>query len=88
MTGRRRRLKRSAGELAYEALDRASLVGGRADRLAQRQEPRRVLVAGVYRPDSLLPEALAALGSSRHQVSFALGATGLAAPGARRPHSG
>jgi hypothetical protein len=75
VTGRRRRLKRSAGELAYEALDRAALVGRRADRLARAQPPRRVLVIGVYRPSSLLAEALAGLGSRRHQVKLALGAT-------------
>jgi hypothetical protein len=80
VTSRRRRLKRSAGELAYEALDRVSLVTRRVDRLARQQTPRRVLVIGVYRPGSLLPEALPALGSRRHQVSFALGATGVPDP--------
>jgi hypothetical protein len=80
VTDRRRLLKRSAGELAYEALDRAALVARRADRLARGQAPRRVLVVGVYRPESLLPGALAALGSRRHQVDFALGATGPAEP--------
>ena len=80
VTSVRRRLKRSAGELAYEALDRAALVTRRADRLARGQAPRRVLVIGVYRPASLLPEALPALASPKHDVSFALGATGTADP--------
>jgi hypothetical protein len=78
VTDRRRRLKRSVGELAYEALDRVALLGRRVDRLASEQAPRRVLVIGVYRPGSLFPEALPALQSRRHRVSFALGATGSA----------
>ena len=80
VTDPRRRLKRSVGELAYEALDRVALLGRRADRLASAQPPRRVLVIGVYRPGSLLPQALPALRSQRHRVSFALGATAPAEP--------
>ncbi len=80
VTSLRRRLKRSAGEVVFEALDRAALVTRRADRLARAQAPRRVLVIGVYRPASLLPEALEALASQRHDVSFALGATGATDP--------
>jgi hypothetical protein len=80
VTDRRRRLKRSVGELAYETLDRVALVARRADRLADRQAPRRVLVIGVYRPGSLLSEALPTLRSRRHRVSFALGATGPVEP--------
>lgn len=76
VTDLRRRLKRSAGEFAYEALDRATFVSRRADRLARTQAGRRVLVIGVYRPASLYSEALAELRSDRHQVSLALGATG------------
>jgi hypothetical protein len=75
-----RRLKRSAGEVAFEAIDRAALVGRRADRLAAGQAPRRVLVASVYRPGSLLPAALERLRSQRHEVGFALGAMGGADP--------
>ena len=56
VTDLRRRLKRSAGEIAYEALDRATLVSRRADRLARAQAGRRVLVIGVYRPASLYSE--------------------------------
>jgi len=79
VTGRRR-LKRAAGELAFDALDRVTLVDRRADRLARAQAPRRVLVIGVYRPTSLLAEALTGLGSRRHQVKIALGATHTAEP--------
>jgi len=71
-----RRLKRTLGEVAFDALDRAALVHRRADRLAAAQEPRRVLVAGVYRPDSVLPDAIEQLRSERHEMHFALGATG------------
>jgi hypothetical protein len=74
VTAPRRRLKRTLGELAFEALDRAVLVRRRADRLAVRQEPRRLLVTGVYRPGSVLPRAVERLRSERHEVAFALGA--------------
>jgi hypothetical protein len=75
VTTPRRRLKRALGELTFEALDRAALVRPRADRLAARQEPRRLLVTGVYRPGSVLPAAVERLRSERHEVAFALGAT-------------
>ena len=70
-----RRAKRAAGELAFAAIDHAALVGRRADAVARATPRRRVLVAGAYRPGSLLPAALGALGSRRHEVRFALGAT-------------
>jgi hypothetical protein len=73
-----RRAKRALGEVAFSAIDRAALVGLRADAVARATPPRRVLVAGVYRPDSLLPTALGALRSKRHDVGFALGSTGAA----------
>jgi hypothetical protein len=79
VTGRRR-LKRSAGELAYEALDRAALVARRVDRLARAQAPREVLVSGIYRPESLGTQALGALRSERHRVRLAFGSTGPADP--------
>lgn len=69
-----RRAKRAAGELAFTAIDAAAMVGRRADAVARATPPRRVLVAGVYRPRSLLLEALPALRSQRHEVRFALGA--------------
>jgi hypothetical protein len=65
--------KRRAGELAYEALDVASGTRWRAARLAERTRPLDVLVLGIYRPGSLLPDALPALRSARHRVSLALG---------------
>ena len=70
-----RRAKRALGEVGFAALDRATLVGRRADALAQATPPRRVLVLGVYRPGSLLPGALAGLRSERHHVRLAFGAT-------------
>jgi hypothetical protein len=75
-----RRAKRAAGELAFAAIDRAALVGRRADTLASATPARRVLVIGVYRPASLLPAALARLGSERHQVRLAFGSTEAADP--------
>jgi hypothetical protein len=67
--------KRRAGELAYGALDLASGTRRRTARLAALTRPLEVVVLGVYRPGSLLPRALPALGSRRHRVVFALGST-------------
>jgi hypothetical protein len=75
-----RRVKRSVGEVAFSAIDVAVLTRPRVDRLARAQPGRRVLVASVYRPGSLLAEALARLGSDRHDVTFALGAVEAAEP--------
>jgi len=72
-----RRTKRRLGELAYGALD--TLAGTRrgATRLARSAPaPLDVLVIGVYRPGSLLAEALPALLSERHRVRIALGSAG------------
>jgi hypothetical protein len=69
-----RRLKRTLGEAAFEAIDIALLTRARTDRLARAQPPRRVLVTGAYREDSLLPDALGRLSSERHDVRFAFGA--------------
>jgi hypothetical protein len=72
-----RRFKRTAGELAYGAIDRVAGSRRAAARLARSASPQRdVLVIGVYRPGSLLPEALPALLSERHRVRIALGSTG------------
>jgi hypothetical protein len=68
-----RRAKRGLGELAFGALSLATLTGPRTDRLARAQPPRRVLVASVYRPGSLLAESLPRLRSERHDVTLALG---------------
>jgi hypothetical protein len=72
-----RRTKRRLGELAYGALDTLAGTRRRAARLARSAGPGRdVLVIGVYRPGSLLAEALPALHSDRHRVRIALGSTG------------
>ena len=72
-----RSTKRRLGEVAYEALDRLSGTRRRAARLARSATTQRdVLVIGVYRPGSLLAEALPALLSERHRVRIALGSTG------------
>ena len=76
-----RRLKRTAGEAAFTAIDLALLTGPRVDRLAGKQPRRRVLVASVYRPGSLLAAALPRLASERHVVTLALGAVKAADPG-------
>lgn len=75
-----RRVKRTVGEAAFSAIDAALLTGPRVDRLAGKQPRRRVLVASVYRPGSLLAEALPRLASDRHDVTLALGAVKEAEP--------
>jgi hypothetical protein len=75
-----RRAKRTLGEVAFTSIDLALLTGPRVDRLARAQPGRRVLVASVYRPRSLLGAALPRLRSNRHDVTFALGAAGEAEP--------
>jgi hypothetical protein len=75
-----RRAKRALGEVAFGALDRAALVARRTDALARSAPRRRVLAVGVYRPGSLLPQAVERLGSDRHEVRLALGATAAADP--------
>lgn len=72
-----RRAKRTAGELAYNAIDVVTATRLRASRLSRSTPaPLDVLVIGVYRPGSLLPAALPALHSDRHNVRLAFGATG------------
>ncbi len=71
-----RRLKRTAGERAYDLAGVLARTGARLDRLAAGQAPRRVLVLGIARPGSLLAAALPALRSERHDVTVALGAIG------------
>ena len=71
-----RRAKRALGDAAFDLLDRGARVGRRADELARSTPARRVLAIGVYRPGSLMPEAVARLASERHRVEVALGATG------------
>jgi hypothetical protein len=74
-----RRLKRTAGEVAYSVLDTVTGTRLRASRLARGSAtPLNVLVVGVYRPGSLFADALPALHSDRHDVRIALGSTGAA----------
>jgi hypothetical protein len=75
-----RRAKRTLGDLAFGALDRAALIGRRADALARTTPPRQVLVTSVYRPGALLARQLGALRSERHDVRLAFGATGSPEP--------
>jgi hypothetical protein len=75
-----RRAKRTAGELAFGAIDAVTGTRVRAGRLArQARSPLDVLVVGVYRDGSLLADSLPALHSSRHNVRFAFGSMGGAA---------
>jgi hypothetical protein len=76
-----RRAKRTLGDAAFGAVDRFVLTRARVDRLDRAQPRLRVLVTGVYRAGSLLPDALERLRSERHDVSFGLGALGAADPG-------
>jgi Glycosyltransferase like family 2 len=69
-----RRAKRAVGGVAFSAIDLALLTRPRVNRMAGRQPARRVLVASVYRPGSLLAGALPRLASDHHDVTFALGA--------------
>jgi hypothetical protein len=75
-----RRAKRTAGELAYGALDALTATRLRTARLARDTPRRDVLVIGVYREGSLMPEALQTLHSNSHNVGIALGSTGAADP--------
>jgi hypothetical protein len=76
-----RRAKRTAGELAYNALDTLAGTRRRAARLAgTTRAPLDILVIGVYRPGSLFADALHPSHSDRHNVRIALGSTGEADP--------
>ncbi len=81
VTGPWRRAKRTAGELAYNAVDTLAGTRRRAARLARTtRAPLDILVIGVYRPGSLFADALHPLHSDRHDVRIALGSTGEADP--------
>jgi hypothetical protein len=72
-----RRAKRTAGELAFGALDTVTATRLRAGRLARTtRSPLDVVVLSVYRDGSLLTDALPALHSHRHNVRLAFGAMG------------
>ena len=75
-----RRAKRTAGELAFGAIDTLTGTRRRATRLVQEAPKRDVLVIGVYRPDSLMPAAIQRLHSDHQRVHIALGSTAGAAP--------
>ena len=75
-----RRAKRTAGELAYGAIDAVTGTRLRAARLARTtRAPLDVLVLSVYRDAALVTNTLSALRSTRHNVRFALGSMGAAA---------
>jgi hypothetical protein len=79
-----RRAKRTAGELAFGAMDMLAATRLRAGRLARdTRSPLDVLVIGVYRDGSVLADALPAVHSSRHNVRIALGSMGAADPALR-----
>ncbi|HYI80965.1 MAG TPA: hypothetical protein VEW67_08915 [Thermoleophilaceae bacterium] len=80
VAGKRLTITRTAADWALQAASAATLTGPRLDRLAAWQTPRRVLVLSVYRQGSLLARAAPRLGSDRHDVTFALGATGAPDP--------
>src|SRR5919107_156239 len=75
VTGPWRRAKRTAGELAFGAIDALSAARLRTARLARTTPRRSVLVGGVYRPGSDFATALPGLQSERHDVRIALGST-------------
>jgi hypothetical protein len=70
-----RRAKRTAGELAFGAVDALTGTRRRAAGLTRNTPRREVLVIGVYRPSSLIASAMPALHSERHNVRIALGST-------------
>jgi hypothetical protein len=77
VSGIRRRLTRTVGDLALGVLDRLLLIGPRADRLAARVPRRRVLALCLYRPGETEARAIArALRESRHDLLFAFGSMG------------
>ncbi len=75
VSGRRLPITRGAADLACDVAARLARTGPRLDRLAADAPAREVLVTGVYRPGSLLPEALERLRSQTHHVRFAFGST-------------
>jgi hypothetical protein len=78
-----RSAKRTAGELAFSALDTLTGTRRRAARLARETPRRDVVVIGVYRPDSSMADALQSLRSEAHNVRIALGSTEAADPALR-----
>ena len=75
VTGPWRRSRRALVDAACRLAAAALASSRRADAASAAQPRRRVLVAGIYRPGSLMPAALGALHSDRHDVTLALGCT-------------
>ena len=75
-----RRLKRTLGEVVYDVADLGAGTRREADRLAAQQPRLRVLVVGVYRPRSVLVDAIVSLASARHETRVLLAATAEADP--------
>jgi hypothetical protein len=80
VVGKKLTVTRTAADWAFDLAGLATLTGPRLGRVAAAQAPRRVLVLSIYRPGSLLARALPRLGSQRHDVAFAFGATGATEP--------
>jgi len=76
VAGVRLGVTRRVADAALGAAGALTFTGPRLDRLAARQEPRSVLVLSVYRPRSMLVDALPRLSSRRHRVHHAFGSTG------------
>jgi hypothetical protein len=76
VSGVRRTLTSTLGDAAIGLLQRLAGTGRGLDRLAAAAPPRRVLVLSIYRPGSMLPQAISRLHSDRHTVELALGAIG------------
>lgn len=80
VSGPRLAVTRTAADAACDLAGLLAATGPRLDRLAAAMPRRRVLVLSVYRPGSRLPAAVQRLRSTKHDVHFALGATGEADP--------
>ncbi len=76
VAGKKLAVTRTVADWAFSLAGLAAATGPRLDRLAAAQARQRVLVLSIYRPGSLLPRAAPRLRSTRHEVTFALGATG------------
>lgn len=75
---------RAIADQALRATSALTLTGRRLARLAEAQDPRRVLVVSVYRPGSRLPGTLEALASERHHVQVVAGAIAAVDPALER----
>ena len=78
--GIRLRVKRTVRDIGIELVHHIRRTDRALDRLAEAQEPRRVLVLSRYRRESRLARAVRDMRSDRHSVTFALGAAETADP--------